>query len=392
MFLKENFVRAEEEKAMKKLESENNLVVRANQLIEAKYRLTATEQKIIYVLTSMIHKDDEDFKPYNIMINDLMTLIDTDSHSKYTEVKTVSRNLMKKVFTIHDTEKDEEIQVAWFSSVNYKHKKGIVEFEFSPYLKPLMLQLKSHFTKFKLDNVMQLRSGYSLRLYELLKQYEKIGRRQFDVSKLRELIGISQKEYSLYADFKKRVLIQAQKEINSRTDITFDFKEIKEGKKIIAIEFKILPVIVIEPSPQLTLPEPKNEINKDTDIQAIKDKFKRLYNIDLPNSVAKELLDKKGFEYVLNCVNDFKDHIKGKEIKNMIGFFKSVVIKGYDKPASHDGTPRLHPVHVTPPEERERQAKISRGEPVAPICNPEVAKEHIKKMRDIVTGKITADS
>lgn len=237
---------------MKKLEYENSLVVRANQLIEAKYRLTATEQKIIYMLTTMVNRNDEDFKPYNVKISDLMELIDTENQNKYAQVKAVSRNMMKKVFTIFDTIEDEEIQVAWFSSVNYKHKKGIVEFEFSPYLKPLLLQLKACFTRFNLSNVMQLRSGYSLRLYELLKQYEKIGKREFQLSELRDLIGI-RNVYSMYGHFRERVILVAQKEINAKTDISFDFEEIKEVRKVVALRF-----IIKTNKNQKTAPLPKS--------------------------------------------------------------------------------------------------------------------------------------
>jgi plasmid replication initiation protein len=224
-------------------ESGNRLVVKANRLIEAKYRLTASEQKIIFTLISMVEKDDEDFKRYFLNIRELSALLDTGSHSKYGEVKEIAVNLMKEVFAIHDVDKKEEIYVAWFASVNYMYGKGLVEFLFSPYLKPLMLRLKENFTQFKLSEVMQLRSMYSIRLYELLKQYEPAGKRVIYIDDLRELISIPQGGYPLYADFKRRVLLQAEKEINQKTDITFTFKEIKESRRVIAIEFKICPVL-----------------------------------------------------------------------------------------------------------------------------------------------------
>jgi plasmid replication initiation protein len=366
---------------MKKLESDDSLVVRANQLIEAKYRLTATEQKIIYMLTAMVNKDDEDFKPYNLMITDLISLIYTDSHSKYAEVKAVSRNMMKKVFTIHDTVKDEEIQVAWFSSVNYKHKKGIVEFEFSPYLKPLMLQLKSHFTKFKLSNVMQLRSCYSLRLYELLKQYEKISKREFSIVQLRQLIDISKTEYPRYPNFKQKVLTPAYNEINARTDIIFDFEEVKEGKKVVALIFNIHPKrksITAEPPKQPNNTTPTNQ----TEVEAIKAEFKRLYGGELVDKFVTQMLSEKGLEHVQECLRTYKDYIQGQKIRNLGGHFREFVMSGYQKPTPHNGkdtitAPKYEAFRATDEERREVEESYK-----------QIAESSFKSMREFLGGRI----
>ena len=44
--------------------SSKELVVKHNQIIESAYTMTTTEAKIIAKLTSMIKKDDEDFKEH----------------------------------------------------------------------------------------------------------------------------------------------------------------------------------------------------------------------------------------------------------------------------------------------------------------------------------------
>jgi len=47
---------------MKAIAVEKKLVIKANEIIEAKYKLTAIEQKIILYLVSLINKDYKLFK------------------------------------------------------------------------------------------------------------------------------------------------------------------------------------------------------------------------------------------------------------------------------------------------------------------------------------------
>ena len=84
-----------------------------------------------------------------------------------------------------------------------------------------------------------MKSFYSIRLYELLKQYEKIGHRTFEIIDLKAILGIKDDEYLRYTHFKTRVLLTAQKEILKKTDIEFTFDEIKTGRVVSSIKFII---------------------------------------------------------------------------------------------------------------------------------------------------------
>ncbi|MCY6371733.1 replication initiation protein [Clostridium ganghwense] len=215
----------------------NTLIVKSNKLIEASYKLTAGEQKIILTLSSKIKPEDEEFKDYEFKIKDFIKLLGIKNQAKYAEVPQVTKELMRKVFTIK--EEDREIQLSWLSSVTYLKGKGIVVLRFDPNLKPYLLQLKSRFTSYNLTNIIQLKSGYAFRIYELLKQYERIGQRTFDLEELKCILGIEKDRYTLYADFKRKVILKAQKEINVKTDLSFDFEQIKNGRKVTALKFII---------------------------------------------------------------------------------------------------------------------------------------------------------
>ena len=218
--------------------TENSLLVQHNQIIEARYKLSVGEQRLIKLLISMIDKDDKNFKVYQIPIKQLYELLGISSNDFYGKVKAISKKLVSNVLTFKDNN-GRELQVSWLSSAEYIESQGIVELEFSPKLKPFLLQLKLEFTKYKLGNVIHLKRIYSIRIYELLKQYEKIGKRRFDIPTLRNTLGIKDNEYQQFCDFRRWVLKVAQQELAEKTDIAFEWEEEKIKQKCVAITFII---------------------------------------------------------------------------------------------------------------------------------------------------------
>ena len=90
-----------------------------------------------------------------------------------------------------------------------------------------------------MQNVIRFKSTYSIRLYELLKQYEKIGERTFDLIEFKKTLGIRPGSYKLYGHLKSKILNPTQKELKQNADIRFDFKEKKQGRKVVGIIFRI---------------------------------------------------------------------------------------------------------------------------------------------------------
>ena len=57
-----------------------------------------------------------------------------------------------------------------------------------------------------------------------------------DIEKFQKLLDSN---YTEFKDFHTRVLKPAQKEINTYSDIIFDYEIIKEGRKAVAISFTV---------------------------------------------------------------------------------------------------------------------------------------------------------
>lgn len=221
--------------------TEKSLVVKANTLVEASYRLSLWEQRVILFMASMIRPGDSDFQTYTVKISELKKIAGLERDgSGYKRIEDVTKKLLSKVLSIKEKGADILLQVSWLSSARYFYGEGYVQLRFDPDLKPYLLQLKKCFTRYRLKNVMYLKSSYSIRLYELLKQCESVGERTFSLENLRAILGIEPGEYKLYSNFKNRVIKPSQKEINSeKTDLRFDFVEKKKGRKVAEIIFRI---------------------------------------------------------------------------------------------------------------------------------------------------------
>lgn len=220
----------------KKLDMQNHyLITKSNILIEASYKLTLVEQKLILALASQIQPSDEDFYTYTLSVKEFQKMTDTKSKAIYEEIAKVSENLIQKSFRIKTGKKT--TVVSWLSSATYEEGGGAITLRFDPALKPYFLQLKDKYTSYRLGYIAKLRSRYSLRIYELLKQNEKLKRRSFNIDDLKMILDAE--NYVNFFDFKRKVLLVAQKELEEKTDITFSFKEEKSGRKVTGVVFTI---------------------------------------------------------------------------------------------------------------------------------------------------------
>jgi plasmid replication initiation protein len=234
----------------------NNLVTKSNALIEANYRLGAVEQKIIICVASNIQPTDSDFKTYTLPIKEFNKLLGLKGTPKYSELRQITRELMQKAFEVRINKK--VIQVAWLSYVAYNETEGTIDIRFDPFLRPYLLELKRNFTSYKLENIVKLKSTYAIRIYELLKQYERIQERTFLLDDLRKMLG-AEDIYPAYGNFKQRVLAPAQKELKKKTDISFEIEEVKVGRRVDKVKFIITSVQKKDSVKQLNLFDDKLE-------------------------------------------------------------------------------------------------------------------------------------
>jgi plasmid replication initiation protein len=125
----------------------------------------------------------------------------------------------------------------WLSSAESDKKEGYVDVCFDPKIKPYLLKLKECFTIYQLKNILFLHSAYSVRTYEMLKQFESTGIKTISVDELRDILRVSP-NYTV-GNITQRILKPAQKELKEHTDISFTYNFIKHGRRFTDITFKI---------------------------------------------------------------------------------------------------------------------------------------------------------
>jgi plasmid replication initiation protein len=232
-------------------DSLNGVTVRKhNDLIEARYKLpNLREQQVIFALLGKIRPEDEDFKGYQISVSDFAKFIGVNSKSIYEDMEQTLTNLAER--TVKIKQGKSFLVASWLSSAKYVHGSGYVELRFDPNLKPYLLQLKDHYTQYKLEAVLHFKSVYSIRLYEMLKKEAFKAKidpesktKRFEVEytyeEMREAFGINKKEYKLFAHFRTKTIEPAVTEIYDKTELNiYDVVYGKTGRAISRILFKV---------------------------------------------------------------------------------------------------------------------------------------------------------
>jgi len=218
--------------------NEKKMGVKYKKLNEARYHLTIQEQRILLLISAEIKPNDEDFKNYSFPVKEFVDLLGFTGNSAYGHLKKNTMVLRDKSFTIHES--DGILQIGWLNSVKYYDNESRFELSFSPKLKPYLLHLKKEFARDQFHNVIRLKSSYSIRVYDLLKQYLSKGCCAFDLDELRSILCVPENSLKKFHDFRKVVLEVAHKELVN-SDILFNYEPIKKIRKVVAIKFIIKP-------------------------------------------------------------------------------------------------------------------------------------------------------
>jgi len=226
-------------------------------------------------------------------------------------------------------EKAFPVQATWLENSNQ------VELEFSPKLKPFLLQLKLEFTKYKLGNVIHLKRIYSIRIYELLKQYEKIGKRRFDIPTLRNTLGIKDNEYQQFCDFRRWVLKVAQQELAEKTDIAFEWEEEKIKQKCVAITFIISKQNRVQPIKEeeqeqeerfIFEQEPASEVITEPPLNLL---IERLVAMGVTRITAEEITVEYATDRIEQAITYTQDKQQEGVVKNSAAFVVTAIKKDF---------------------------------------------------------------
>ncbi len=214
----------------------------SNHLIEAIYHMDLDCKRLLLLGLSRIkYRSNNTSKwafTFTLKVNDWREVYGNDGPNDYKRMKSAAIRLMKgdsSCVYIPHRGWDSEL-VHWFSTCKYKDGSGCVEMVFDETMREYLCNLQNEFTPIDLRAIAKLRSVYSIRIYELCRQYRSIGHREISVPDLRSMLGLTEK-YPKFTDFRRYVLAQAHKEINKVTPMQMDWESKKHGRSVTSIRF-----------------------------------------------------------------------------------------------------------------------------------------------------------
>lgn len=223
------------------------LIKKSNNLIESRYGFDIWETRIFLSILSQIRREDEEFKVYRIWFKDVIGTFGLKSGDSYGYLRSAAQSLMGKSFYISYENEGivREKQYHILREIDYLQEGQVgtkaqnheyIDVTIEQKMKPLLLQLQKNFTAYDLRNIVKL-GVYPIRIYELLKQYQSIGKRTLRIEEMKIMFEVADK-YALFGDFYRWIVQPAVKQINQYTDLTIvDIKKIKEGRRVTALRF-----------------------------------------------------------------------------------------------------------------------------------------------------------
>ena len=239
---------------------EKRKVVEHNALILSVAKMQKTALKMFELAVSCI---DTEEPPKNNTVylskSELFKFFEVSSSSKHSQFKEAVNYMQKQAFFNIKADKKLGIEyesIAPIPYVKWNDYNDEVTIRFDQAIMPYLIDLKAEFTQYKISELKELNSKYSIILYRWLSmnynQYEhysnKGGRRAEQVEAyqnpsitVKELRAITDtvNEYKHISNFFKRIIEEPLEEINAHTSFNVNYEKIKKGRSIDSIVFHI---------------------------------------------------------------------------------------------------------------------------------------------------------
>jgi plasmid replication initiation protein len=294
----------------------NNLIEKRNILNEMRSNnMTLQELRFFSIYLSKINARDLNTRKVRFKLSDFQKIMEL-GRLDINYLMGVTDSLLQKIVHVRlDEGGFTAFQLFKYVSVFKENEIWYLEIDAHDNALPLMFDYKERYFSYQLWNALRLKSSNQLRMYEILKQYEKLGERVIEISELRLMLGIDEEEYPRWDRFKERVIEACKMAIFQNTDIKFEYELIRTGRKITHIKFIIeknknyKDPLGLEKFIDLQ-PEPEQEIIDLEDFQVVQ-----------AQEVIEEFEEKKEYENetIAYLADSFDNEFSNAEMKVLLG-------------------------------------------------------------------------
>lgn len=219
----------------------------SNAFVKANQDLNPVETKLLRLMISQIVKTDEKLKEYTVSSKELSEIFGnavSDNFYRIDYMEQITRNLLKQIIKI-DYGKKRWDMFQIFSKCKYDN--GLLTMQLHDEMKPFLIALKDKYTQYQIGKIIGMSSNYAIRIFELIQEKRKsqqdvkfIENYEFTLEELRTATNTIDKLKQM-VHFKTRVLDIAMREITYNAGYSAEYKEIKNGRKIIGFVIELHP-------------------------------------------------------------------------------------------------------------------------------------------------------
>ena len=202
--------------------------------------LSLLQRKISNALLYHAYKELMQKEEHEITVKQLCNLIGYNGNN-HSVIKDSLKGLLSTVIewnVVNDTTGQED----WTASsmlASVSLQGPVCLYAYSPRMK-MLLHSPSMFGKINLFVQSRFKSSYGLALYENCIRYRGLSfTKWFSIDIFRKLMGVPAGKYTIFRDFKRRVLDKSVEEVNAYSDLIVEPELYRQGRQVVKIRFNL---------------------------------------------------------------------------------------------------------------------------------------------------------
>lgn len=363
------------------------LYPKSNLIISSKYKSTINENKIMAIALSKLKSSYQEDAAGQLIVtlsaSNVKEMLDLKGGSFYDCLDNTARRMTGRVIGVSDRESKRFIYVPLITKAEYDN--GVFTIRFVSEMKKYLINMSSNYTLLNLNTVLNFRSNYSFRLYEVLKSRCYNGKYsehpennkfqiEFLISELKLEMGVvnpevgaiktilmetgkngtpdydravaaaKDQQFEKYSAFRRECLEVAIKEINEKTELRVSFtgKKINGSRKINQISFmvEILPIeqraaeendeVILDEENIAASSESGENISIDEGLEIL-DQIYEVIEEKIKPSQASQLARAAGYD-IEKIKKAYRIAKSTPNVNNLIGFMTAAIKNNYDEP------------------------------------------------------------
>ncbi|MGL5641560.1 MAG: replication initiation protein [Paraclostridium sp.] len=219
------------------------ILMKNNVLVQSKYSLSLNENRMFLLILYKLQKDYNGSMCCEIHYDEFKDIIKRTNDRTVKKISEYLAGLMQKSIFFMEKKKNNKLvwgQYNFISGYQFDEETQVFRIDSPKKIYDLLDQyLKTGYTPANLALLFSLKNYNAQRLYDLIRVWS--GTKQtinYTVDDIKMYLMLED-SYPQYANFKRRVILPAIKELNETGYFEIDIKENKVGRKVDSIDFTV---------------------------------------------------------------------------------------------------------------------------------------------------------